>query len=205
MSAKRTAQLILGGLGLLALAGIILLVTVIIQPRSDDAPQSPPDAAETTVEASPPPSASTATATPTPSPTASSPFGFAPQTPAEEAAVEAARVMTTWDPAEDIDPTTSEARAKHLMTTERAAQVSVSDRGTADPEWMRAYRQHSVSEPTALIVPGGEGNTITVNVTWDWVNPDGTREEGQGARTYYFTMTDADTPKVADYTWSGTF
>ena len=204
MSSKRTAQLILGGLGLAALAGIVLLVIFIVRPGPDDAAPSTMDASPTP-SSSASPSASTRSATPTPSSSASSPFGFAPETPGEKAAVEAARVMSTWDPAEDIDPTASEARAKRLMTSERAAQVSVSDRGTADPEWMGAYQQNAVSEPTALIVPGGEGNTITVNVTWDWVNPDGTRDEGQGARTYYFTMTEGDTPKVAEYTWSGTF
>ena len=206
MSAQRAAQLTLGGLGLLAIAGIVLLITSVLQPGTPEAEPSTADASPGTLETSSSPSASTASDTSSTSSSASSPFGFAPQTPAEEAAVEAARVMTTWDPAEDIDPTASEARAKHLMTSERAAQVSVSDRGTADPEWMRAYRRHLVSEPTALIVPGGEGNTITVNVTWDWVTPDGSRDKGKGARTFYFTLTDdGDTPKVADYTWSGAF
>ncbi|MDO4240821.1 hypothetical protein, partial [Micrococcus sp.] len=162
------------------------------------APPSPTIASSTTP--------STPAQTPAPSASAaSSPFGFAPETPAEEVAVEAARVMTTWDPAKDLDPTASDARAKHLMTPERAAQVFVSDRGTADPEWVRASSGHWVSDPTALIVPGGEGNALTVNVTWDWVAPDGTRRAGQGARTYYFVMTDGDIPKVAGYTWSGPF
>ena len=204
-SPKRTAQLALGGISVLVLAVIALAVIVIVQPGADAPDRSSTATTPSTKQTSSAPSASSPTATPTPSPTESSPFGFTPETPAEKAAVEAARVMTTWDPAKDVDPTASEARAKRLMTSERAAEVVVSGRGTADPEWMRAYRRNLVSEPTALIVPGGEQDTITVNVIWDWVSEDGTRAAGKGARTFSFTMTDADAPKVADYTWSGSF
>lgn len=199
MSSARTAQLALGGIGLLVIAGIALLFNVITQPTAPEAVLAPTVAASTTQNA---PTESSAIPTPPSSSPAASPFGFAPTTPAEEAAVEAARVMTTWDPAKDVDETASEGRAMKLMTPERAKQVIVSDRGTSDPQWTDAAAEGWTSEPIVTLVPSDEPNVIRVNAAWEWVSPTGEREPGNTWRSFAFEMTDEKTPRISDYTWS---
>ena len=66
MSTKRTAQLTLGGIGLLAIAGIVLLITSLLQPGPPEAAPSTTDASPANPETSTSPSASTASDTSTP-------------------------------------------------------------------------------------------------------------------------------------------
>ena len=88
-----------------ALAGALLLWTFT---RPAATPEGQAAAATTPAPAS----ASMSTTTPTPT---AGPLSYAPANKAEEVAVEAARIMTTWKPAEDLD----ESRGLEVGVDER--------------------------------------------------------------------------------------
>ena len=150
-----------------------------------------------------PASASMSTSTPTPT---AGPLSYAPANKAEEVAVEAARIMTTWKPAEDLDESASAPRAAHLMTPARAKKIFVSDRGTSTPEWIAAAEGNWTSEPNVTIVPDSDPNAIYVNVTWTWREPGGKTHDGHTRRMFVFQMTDdKKNPQISDYTWQNLF
>ena len=180
------------------LAGALLLWTFT---RPAATPEGQAAAATTPAPAS----ASMSTSTPTPTPTAG-PLSYAPASKAEEVAVEAARIMTTWKPAEDLDESASAPRAAHLMTPARAKKIIVSDRGTSTPEWVAAAEGHWTSEPDVAIVPDSDPDAIYVNVTWTWREPGGKTHDGQTRRQFVFQMTDdQENPQISDYTWQNLF
>lgn len=208
----RTARIVLLVLGLLVLGGAAALVHLALSPGSGTS-AAPSPAASSSAATTAPPSAATSAAAATASPsspaaatsgtvTPNGPLSSEPTTPAQKLAVEAARIMTTWDPAKDLDETASEGRAKKLMTPERAKQVIISDRGTSDPQWTDAAAEGWTSEPTVTLVPSDAANVIRVNATWDWVSPTGEREPGDTRRSFAFEMTTEKTPRISDYTWS---
>lgn len=201
----RTARIFLLVLGLLVLGGAAVLVKLALTPdtptpaASSPAATTAPPASSTSTPASSAPTSATAAPGPT---TPAGPLQSEPTTPAQKVAVEAARIMTTWDPAKDLDETASEGRAMKLMTPERAKQVIVSDRGTSDPQWTDAAAEGWTSEPIVTLVPSDEPNVIRVNAAWEWVSPTGEREPGNTWRSFAFEMTDEKTPRISDYTWS---
>lgn len=183
-----------------ALAGALLLWAFT---RPVATPEGQAAAATTPAPASA--SASMSTSTPTPTPTAG-PLSYAPASKAEEVAVEAARIMTTWKPAEDLDESASAPRAAHLMTPARAKKIIVSDRGTSTPEWVAAAEGNWTSEPDVAIVPDSDSNAIYVNVTWTWREPGGKTHDSQTRRQFVFKMTDdKKNPQISDYTWQNLF
>ena len=140
-----------------------------------------------------------------PTPTAG-PLSYAPANKAEEVAVEAARIMTTWKPAEDLDESASAPRAAHLMTPARAKKIFVSDRGTSTPEWIAAAEGNWTIEPNVTIVPDSDPNAIYVNVTWTSREPGGKTHDGHTRRMFVFQMTDdKKNPQISDYTWQNLF
>ena len=178
------------------LAGALLLWTFT---RPAATPEGQAAAATT------PAPASMSTSTPTPTPTAG-PLSYAPASKAEEVAVEAARIMTTLKPAEDLDESASAPRAAHLMTPARAKKIFVSDRGTSTPEWIAAAEGNWTSEPNVTIVPDSDPNAIYVNVTWTWREPGGKTHDGHTRRMFVFQMTDdKKNPQISDYTWQNLF
>ena len=183
-----------------ALAGALLLWAFT---RPAATPEGQVAAATTPAPA--PASASMSTSTPTPTPTAG-PLSYAPASKAEEVAVEAARIMTTWKPAEDLDESASAPRAAHLMTPARAKKIIVSDRGTSTPEWVAAAEGNWTSEPAMTIVPDSDPNAIYVNVTWTWREPGGKTHDGHTRRLFVFQMSDdQENPQIRDYTWQNLF
>ncbi|MGW9717665.1 hypothetical protein ACUXMM_002244 [Micrococcus aloeverae] len=179
---------------LAALAGALLLWTFT---RPTATPEGQAAAATT------PAPATMSTSTPTPT---AGPLSYAPASKAEEVAVEAARIMTTWKPAEDLDESASAPRAAHLMTPARAKKIIVSDRGTSTPEWVAAAEGNWTSEPDAAIVPDSDPNAIYVNVTWTWREPGGKTHDGQTRRLFVFQMSDdQEKPQISDYTWQNLF
>lgn len=177
-----------------ALAGALLLWTFT---RPAATPEGQAAAATT------PAPASMSTTTPTPT---AGPLSYAPANKAEEVAVEAARIMTTWKPAEDLDESASAPRAAHLMTPARAKKIFVSDRGTSTPEWIAAAEGNWTSEPNVTIVPDSDPNAIYVNVTWTWREPGGKTHDGHTRRMFVFQMTDdKKNPQISDYTWQNLF
>ena len=183
-----------------ALAGALLLWAFT---RPAATPEGQAAAATTPAPASM--STSTPTPTPTPKPTAG-PLSYAPASKAEEVAVEAARIMTTWKPAEDLDESASAPRAAHLMTPARAKKIIVSDRGTSTPEWIAAAEGNWTSEPDVAIVPDSDPDAIYVNVTWTWREPGGKTHDAQTRRLFVFQMSDdEENPQISDYTWQNLF
>lgn len=120
----------------------------------------------------------------------------------EQTALEAARIMTTWTPAEDFNRTAAETRATHLMTEERAEHVVAPERPAAGQAWNQAAERNATSVPQVVLNPhtDAEEGIISVRATWDWETEQGkTLESESEQRIYYFSFTDDG--KIHDYTY----
>ncbi|MFF5794547.1 hypothetical protein ACFY5D_21095 [Paeniglutamicibacter sp. NPDC012692] len=163
---------------------------------------SPPDNAPGPAPASTPDP--TATAAPGPG-SGVHEEGHANEDPAKVAlALEAAKIMTTWNPAKDFNRTDAEMRARKLMTAERAKEVIAPERPATGEEWLNAAAKKATSQPTVKIETAHhEQNSIAVNATWQWVTADGETWAGEGKTTFFFTFTDKAPYQIRDYTASG--
>ena len=125
---------------------------------------NPPDNASGPAPASTP--APTAPATPSPSSEVHEEV-HASEDPAKVAlALEAAKIMTTWNPAKDFNRTDAEMRARKLMTADRAKEVIAPERPATGEEWLNAAAKKATSQPTVKIETAHhEQNSIAVNAT----------------------------------------
>ncbi len=130
--------------------------------------------------------------------------GHASEDPAKVAlALEAAKIMTTWNPAKDFNRTDAEMRARKLMTAERAKEVIAPERPATGEEWLNAAAKKATSQPNVKIESAHhEQNSIAVNATWQWVTADGETYAGEGKTTFFFTFTDKAPYQIRDYTAS---
>lgn len=123
-------------------------------------------------------------------------------TPNERTALEAARIMTTWNPANDYNRTAAEQRAGHLMTDERADNIEAPERAASGKSWNDAARQGATSEPSVEInhFTETEAGVISVFATWEWVTEDD-QVSGHDTeqRIYYFAFNDKG--EIHDYTY----
>jgi len=120
----------------------------------------------------------------------------------ENVALEAARIMTTWHPADDFNRTDAEFRADHLMTDERSNKIESPERPASGPEWNEAAKHGATSEPRVTLnyhTDSHEG-VISVRATWEWVTEDN-QVIGHDAeqRIYYFAFNDKG--EIHDYTY----
>ena len=145
------------------------------------------------------PTASSPTASPTPSETT---HANASDDPAKvELALEAAKIMTTWDPTKDFNRTEAEKRARKLMTDERAKQVIAPQRPATGEEWLNAAAKKATSKPSVKIMTEHhEKDSIAVKTTWQWVTDGGESWAGEESTTFFFTFTDKAPYKIRDYT-----
>lgn len=129
-----------------------------------------------------------------------------PKVTAEQQAIalEAARIMTTWNPAEDATQTHAELRARHLMTDERAARVTTPERPSSGAEWTAAAKEHATSEPVVSLNTQADTPGVAVRATWSWKRPDGSAlpRAGKPIRYYTFTFDPDDPTKINDYTYT---
>jgi|SRR5690625_1469280 len=124
------------------------------------------------------------------------------ETDNEHTALEAARIMTTWTPAEDFNRTAAEQRATHLMTEERAEHVVAPERPTTGQAWNQAAKHNATSIPQVGLNPHTEAEKgiISVRATWQWETESGeTLPSGDEQRIYYFSFTEEG--KIHDYTY----
>lgn len=130
--------------------------------------------------------------------------GHASEDPAKvELALEAAKIMTTWNPTKDFNRTDAEMRARKLMTAERAKEVIAPERPATGEEWLNAAAKKATSQPNVKIETAHhEQNSIAVNATWQWVTADGETYAGEGKTTFFFTFTDKAPYQIRDYTAS---
>lgn len=172
--------------------GIALILTACVPPN-DEPGQGP---------ASTPTPTATASASPS---TESHEGGHASEDPAKVAlALEAAKIMTTWNPAKDFNRTDAEMRARKLMTAERAKEVIAPERPATGEEWLNAAAKKATSQPNVKIESAHhEQDSIAVNATWQWVTADGETWAGEGKTTFFFTFTDKAPYQIRDYTASG--
>jgi len=120
----------------------------------------------------------------------------------EDTALDAARIMTTWTPAEDFNRTAAEQRATHLMSEERAEQVVAPERPTTGQAWTHAADHNATSIPQIVLNPHTETEqgSISVRATWEWETDQGDVLDNEPEqRIYYFTFTDDG--KIHDYTY----
>lgn len=131
--------------------------------------------------------------------------GIASEDPAKVAlALEAAKIMTTWNPAKDFNRTDAEMRARKLMTKKRAKEVIAPERPATGGEWLNAAAKKATSQPNVKIESAHhEQDSIAVNATWQWITADGETWAGEGKTTFFFTFTDKAPYKIRDYTASG--
>ncbi|MEW1982440.1 hypothetical protein AB0333_16155 [Citricoccus sp. NPDC079358] len=122
----------------------------------------------------------------------------------EQIALDAARIMTTWTPAKDLNRTAAELRARPLMTAERAQAVTAPERPATGTEWLEAAERGATSEPTVDLNHATEltDTGVSVTATWTWDSPDGseiTEEPRTQPRIYYFEFTQEN--KIHDYSY----
>lgn len=121
-------------------------------------------------------------------------------------AVEAAEIMTTWTPAEDFNQTEAEFRAAHLMTDERAEEITAPERPTTGTEWLQAQEAGATSEPRVKVNRATSNEVVSVEATWEWVNPGGSSlSESPQRRIFYFNFEedpdDGEAFLISDYSW----
>ncbi|QCU79616.1 hypothetical protein E7744_14970 (plasmid) [Citricoccus sp. SGAir0253] len=144
----------------------------------------------------------------TPAPTVTPSPAAATSAPAlterEGLALEAARIMTTWTPAEDHNRTAAEQRARHLMTSQRAKAVIAPERPATGSEWLEAAERGATSSPTVELNTATElsDTGVSVTATWTWDSPDGSEIPTDPAiqpRIYFFEFTEDN--EIHDYTY----
>lgn len=123
---------------------------------------------------------------------------------------QAAEVMSTWTPGQDLNWTDSELRARDLMTEEKAAQVVAPERPASGPEWHEAAEEGATSVPRvvqnldfdlpAQTEEDKEALVISMDVSWTWETSEARAWPGS-SRTYYFSFTDTEPYKIAGYTY----
>lgn len=182
MRRTRALPLIILAVALVLGAGIAFAVT---QPWDQDSPEP------------------AAVTTPAPSALPGAPTDEAPSA-REQVALEAARLMTTWTPAADLNRTAAELRARHLMTEPRAAQVIAPERPATGTEWLTAAEREATSVPTVELNKATElsEDGISVTATWTWDSPDDgdiPSERGTQPRIYYFEFTEDN--EIHDYSY----
>lgn len=120
----------------------------------------------------------------------------------ETTALEAAEIMTTWEPADDHNRTAAELRASHLMTDDRADEIVEPDRPAPGKYWNIAAQQQATSQPTVEInyATEAQDNMVSVMATWAWVaDDDQVLPNENQQRVYYFHFNDDG--EIADYTY----
>lgn len=121
----------------------------------------------------------------------------------ESVALEAAAIMTTWDPNEDFNQTEAELRAVDLMTEDRADQIVAPERPTTGAEWLEAAEAGATSEPSVEVNEGTESDVVSVIATWVWIDADGhVVSNPDDRRVFYFDFAEVDGELlVSDYQW----
>lgn len=123
-----------------------------------------------------------------------------------ELALEAAKTMSTFTPAEDYDPVSAQMRARDMMTSELYESLEVPERPETDPMWATAVENgwHSQPEVRAVTQAGDQVPYVNVIASWDWVDENGQkRAEDKIRRFYYYTISEVDGElKITDYTYS---
>jgi len=120
----------------------------------------------------------------------------------EQTAVEAATIMTTWNPASDYNRTAAEDRASHPMTDERASKITPPERPARGQEWIEAAQHEATSKPTVAInyFTETDENTVSVFATWEWIADSGeTLPSDSEERIYYFSFNEVG--EIHDYSY----
>lgn len=187
----------------LALACLTAVITLaILQPWNKPTSSVPADPLPTlspTAVQSPPPS--TPRSTETTGPEARPGMSLDQDQEHQQTALEAARIMTTWNPSEDLTRTDAELRARHLMSQERAAAITAPQRPASGADWLAAAQADATSSPTVEINHATEGPGVSVIATWEWTTPDSqalpATEESR--RIYFFHFNEEG--QIDDYTY----
>lgn len=121
----------------------------------------------------------------------------------EAVALEAATMMTSWDPNEDFNQTSAELRATELMTDERANQITAPERPATGTQWLEAAEAGATSEPRVEVNEGTESDVISVIATWVWLDADGhVVSNPDDRRVFYFDFEHVDGELlIRDYQW----
>lgn len=121
----------------------------------------------------------------------------------ESVALEAAEIMTTWDPGEDFNQTEAELRAADLMTEERAAEIVAPQRPATGEEWLEAAEAGATSTPSVEVNEATESDVVSVIATWTWIDSDGhVVSNPRDRRVFYFDFAEVDGEVlISDYQW----
>lgn len=149
------------------------------------------------------PTVATTSEQPEAAPPATEDHGHDHTTPTEQqkaVALEAARIMSTWNPGKDATRTAAELRARHLMTEDRAAEVEEPERGSGGAEWIEAEQAGATSVPEVRWNDRADVDGVAVVATWTWQKSDGTplpTPAQQPVRFYVFQV--SEDGKITDY------
>lgn len=118
-------------------------------------------------------------------------------------AVEAIRVMSTWDAANDFNQTTATVRAKYLMHPDRA-ESTVETKRPAGTEWNAPAQNAALSLTEIEPVTGTDSRSMQYTAQSRWAADDGWDASGINR---YWSVTVTDDPDrdgcrvLNDYTW----
>lgn len=118
-------------------------------------------------------------------------------------AVEAIRVMSTWDAANDFNQTTATVRAKYLMHPDRA-ETTVETKRPAGTEWNAPAKNAALSLTEIEPVTGTDSQSMQYTAQSRWAANDGWDASGINR---YWSVTVTDDPDrdgcrvINDYTW----
>lgn len=172
-----------------AMLAVLMLSLSACAPDADPPPTPLPTVATTSEQPAAPPA------------TAEGGHGHTAPTEQQKAvALEAARIMSTWNPAKDTTRTAAELRARHLMTDARAAEVEEPERGSGGAEWIDAAQAGAISVPEVRWNDRADVDGVAVTATWTWQKQDGTTLPAgpkQPVRFYSFEV--SEDGKITDY------
>lgn len=127
--------------------------------------------------------------------------------PAQAVALEAAQIMTSWDPGTDQSMMDAVRRASHLFTSKLAAQIDYSLPTTDAGVWNQMSDKKAVSISKVTVQedlhdgeehrqehePEARGNAksaaVTVLATWSW-ETEGYRQLHDETRMFFFELTE---------------
>lgn len=118
-------------------------------------------------------------------------------------AVEAIRVMSTWDAANDFNQTTATVRAKYLMHPDRA-ETTVETKRPAGTEWNAPAENAALSLTEVEPVSGTDSRSMQYTAQSRWAADDGWDAAGINR---YWSVSITDDPDrdecrvINDYTW----